>query len=168
MERKTSLRTALGLLPAGSSGRVTYGVLTVGVLMAAESGRHESYPEIFVSAVAATLLYWLAHSYADLLGERLESGERLTTRALGRALAQDWAIARGSAVPLLAFAISWIVGASEEACLTASLWTAVAALVLLELLAGIRAGSRLAELVLKAAVGVTMGTTIVAVQALLH
>ena len=52
----------------GQRGGVVYGVITVGALMAAESGRHESYLDAFASALIATLLYWLAHSYADCSG----------------------------------------------------------------------------------------------------
>jgi hypothetical protein len=87
---------------------------------------------------------------------------------LGRALVQGWAIARGSAIPLLALVISWVVGASQEAGVTAALWTAVVTLFVFELLAGIRAKSTPGELVLKAAVGVTLGSTILAVKAVLH
>ena len=44
-------------------------------LLAAESARQETYPRT-VGAVAITLiLYWLAHSYSEFTGERLERGE---------------------------------------------------------------------------------------------
>src|SRR3954447_22675941 len=102
------------LVPTGNAAGVVYGVITVGALMAAESGRHESYVDAIASAVFATLLYWLAHAYADLLGRRLETGERLSVAALARALGHDWAIVRGAAIPLLALAISGLVGASRE------------------------------------------------------
>ncbi|HEX8715239.1 MAG TPA: hypothetical protein VF706_06680 [Solirubrobacteraceae bacterium] len=160
--------TAKRLVPAGNAAGVVYGVITVGALMAAESGRHESYLDAFASAVFATLLYWLAHSYADLLGSRLETGERLTVRALGRALAHDWAIVRGAAIPLLALVIAWLVGASQESGVTAALRTAVVTVVVFELLAGFRAKSTPGELLLKGAVGVTMGIAILAVKGVLR
>jgi hypothetical protein len=160
--------TSKRLVPPDNAAGIVYGVITVGALMAAESGRHESYFDALASAVFATLLYWLAHAYADLLGSRLETGERLTAGALGRALAHDWAIVRGAAVPLLALVIAWTVGASREAGVTAALRTAVAAVVVFELLAGIRAKSTLGELLLKGAVGVTMGLGILAVKGVLR
>ena len=166
--RKRLKLTSKRLVPADNAAGVVYGVITVGALMAAESGRHESYLDAFASALFATLLYWLAHAYADLLGSRLESGERLTAGALGRMLAHDWAIVRGAAVPLLALVIAWIAGASREAGVTAALRTAVAAVVVFELLAGIRAKSTPGELLLKAAVGVTMGLAILAVKGVLR
>jgi hypothetical protein len=156
------------LVPAENPAGVVYGVITVGALMAAESGRHESYFDALASAAFATLLYWLAHAYADLLGGRLETGERLTAGALGRALVHDWAIVRGAAIPLLALVIAWLVGASQEAGVTAALRTAVAAVVVFELLAGIRAKSTFRELLLRGAVGVTMGIAILAVKGILR
>jgi hypothetical protein len=163
-----SILRARRLVSAGNAAGVVYGVITVGALMAAESGRHESYVDAIASAVFATLLYWLAHAYADLLGRRLDTGERLTVRTLARALAHDWAIVRGAAIPLLALVISGLVGASREGGVTAALRTAVVAVVVFELLAGIRAKSTPRELLLKAAVGVTMGIGLLAVKGVLR
>ena len=168
MVRKSKLITAKRLVPAGNAAGVVYGVITVGALMAAESGRHESYLDAIGSALVATILYWLAHAYADLLGRRLASGERLTARALGSALVHDWAIVRGAAIPLLALVIAWLVGAGQEAGVTAALRTAVVTVVVFELIAGARAKSTPGELALKACVGVTMGLAILALKGILR
>lgn len=168
MVRKSRWLTSKRLVPAGNAAGVVYGVITVGALMAAESGRHESYLDALASAVVATLLYWLAHAYADLLGRRLTTGDALTAKTLGQALAHDWAIVRGAAIPILALVIAWAVGAGREAGVTAALRTAVVTVVVFELLAGIRAKSTPGELLLKAAVGVTMGLAILAVKGILR
>jgi hypothetical protein len=168
MVRKSSWLTAKRLVPTGNAAGVVYGVITVGALMAAESGRHESYLDTVASALIATVLYWLAHAYADLLGRRLATGESLTAKTLGAALIHDWAIVRGAAIPLLALVIAWAVGASQESGVTAALRTAVVTVVVFELLAGIRAKSTKGELLLKAAVGVTMGLAILAVKGVLR
>lgn len=168
MVRKSRWLTSKRLVPADNAAGVVYGVITVGALMAAESGRHESYLDALASALVATLLYWLAHAYADLLGRRLATGEPLTAKALGQALVHDWAIVRGAAIPILALVIAWAVGAGREAGVTAALRTAVATVVVFELLAGIRAKSTPGELLLKAAVGVTMGLAILAVKGILR
>jgi hypothetical protein len=156
------------LVPADNAAGVVYGVITVGALMAAESGRHETYLDTLASALVATLLYWLAHAYADLLGRRLATGDRLSAATLSRALVHDWAIVRGAALPLAALVIAWIAGASQQAGVTAALRTAVVTVVLFELVAGVRAKSTLSELVLKGAVGVTMGLAILALKGILR
>src|SRR6185312_2843026 len=105
--------TAKRLVSPSNAAGVVYGVITVGALMAAESGRHESFIDALASAVFATLLYWLAHAYADLLGRRLDTGDRLTARALAQALAHDWASVRGRSTPgevLLKGAVGVLMG----------------------------------------------------------
>ena len=168
MVRKTSWLTSKRLVPAGNAGGVVFGVITVGALMAAESGRHETYLDTVASALIATILYWLAHAYAELLGLRLATGERLTAVTLGRALAHDWAIVRGAAIPLLALVIAWVVGASQESGVTAALRTAVITIVAFEVLAGVRAKSSPGELLVRGTVGVTMGLAILALKGVLR
>jgi hypothetical protein len=156
------------LVPSENPSGVVYGVIVIGALLAAESGRHEGYPDAIGSAAIAAALYWLAHAYASVLGRRLASGERLTARALARALAHDWALVRGAAIPLLALLVAWAAGAQQEAAVSAALWSAIASLVLFELIAGVRSRATPAELVLELAVGLAMGMAILVLKIILH
>jgi hypothetical protein len=52
------------------------------------------------------VLYWLAHSYAELAGERLRSGARLNARGL-----------------LATLLICWIAGTGLSAAVLAAVWT---------------------------------------------
>ncbi len=156
------------IVPGENPAGVVYGVITIGALLAAESGRHESYLDTFASATITVGLYWLAHAYASLLGRRLATGERLTGRALGRAVVHDWAIARGAAIPLLALPLAWAAGAAQATAVTAALWSAAVSLVVFELLAGVRARATPGELALEGAVGVAMGVAILALKVVLH
>jgi hypothetical protein len=155
---------APGEYPAGT----VYGTITIGALLAAESGLRDTYPETIGSATLALLLYWLAHSYAELLGHRLATGARLSVSELGRAFVRDWAIVRGAGAPLLALLIGWAVGAAQTTAVTAALWTCAGSLVAFELLAGLRARARPRELVLEGCVGATMGLGVIALKAILH
>jgi hypothetical protein len=150
--------------PAG----MVYGTLSIGTILAAESGLRETYPETVGSAVLALALYWLARSYADLLGQRLASGERLSAAGLARFFVHDRAILRGAYPPLLALLIGWAVGAAQTTALNAAVWTAAGSLVAFELLAGLRARARPAELVFEGCVGAAMGLGILALRAILH
>jgi hypothetical protein len=136
--------------------------------LAGESGRHESYLDTFSSTFVAAALYWLAHAYAGVLGQRLSTGERLTLRALGRALWHDWAVIRGAAIPLATLALAAATGAGQEAAVTAALWSTAGSLVGLELIAGLRSKASQGELLLDLAVGIAMGLAILALKVLLH
>jgi hypothetical protein len=147
---------------------VIYGIIAIGALLAAESGRHETYLDTVGSAVLAACLYWVAHAYATLLGRRLVGREALTVSMLLRALIHNWAIFRGAAVPLIALLVAWAAGAAQETAVTAALWCAVGAVVVFELLAGIRSRAKVAELALQVGVGAVMGLGILALKVLLH
>ncbi len=145
-----------------------YGTIAIGALLAAEDGLRETYPETVFSAVLALVLYWFAHSYSDLLGNRLATGERLSVSALGRTFVRDWAIVRGAGAPLIALLIAWAAGAEQTTAVTAALWTCVGSLLALELLAGLRARARPWELVLEGCIGAALGLGVLALRAILH
>ncbi len=150
--------------PAG----IVYGVITLGALLAAESAQRETYPETVGSTLIALALYWLAHSYADLLGHRLATQARLSVSGLLRSLIHDWAIVSGASIPLLTILIAWAVGAPQTTAVNAALWSVVGSLILFELLAGVRARASPGELLLEGCVGGTMGLAILALKVVLH
>ncbi len=140
----------------------------IGALLAAESGPGQSYPETVVSVAIGLGVYWLAHSYSNMLGERLIQREHLTARSLLRALGHDGVIVRGAGMPLIALLIAWAAGASHETGVTVAIWTAIGCIILFELLAGVNSFASPAELVLEVAVGVGMGLAILGLKALAH
>ena len=166
--RRAAEALAEALIPVENPSGVIYGLIVIGALMAAESGRHESYLDTLLSAAIAALLYWVAHGYANALGARLRSRERLTPAVLARALTGDLALIRGAAVPLVALVLAALAGASQEAAVTAAVWTAAVSLAAIELLAGIRSGASRGELLLETAVGAGMGLAILLLRTVLH
>jgi hypothetical protein len=156
------------LAPERNPAEAVYGLITVGALLAAESGLRETYPETVGSISIAVVLYWFAHAYADVLGLRLSERRRLTWAELWHTFVQDWAIVRGAGAPLVALLAAWAVGAEQSVAVTAATWTAVAGLIAFELAAGLRSQAKPAELTLQVTVGATMGVAILALRALLH
>jgi hypothetical protein len=155
-------------VPEQNPSGTVYGVILIGALLAAEEGLHETYFDTFVSALIATGVYWLAHAYATGLGRRLALHEQLTPGVLWRALAHDWALVRGAAVPLLVLLIAWATGAAQATAVSAGVWTAVASLVAFELIAGLRSRATPGELALEVGVGALLGLGILALKILLH
>lgn len=167
-QRSWLARAAERVVPAENASGVIYGIIVVGALLAAESGRHETYLDTIVSTVIAAALYWLAHAYADVLGGRLQRQERLSAGALAQAIAHDWAIMCGAGLPLLALVLAWAVGAPLRSAVTAALWTAIASLVLFELFAGVRSGAKPRELALDVCVSAAIGVGILLLKIVLH
>jgi len=161
-------RVADWLLPEENPDRAIYGAILLGALLAAESGLHDTLLEAFASALIAIGVVWLAHSYASLLASRLDRRSPLTAAALARALKHEFALVRGAAIPLFALVLAWVLGASQHVAVTAALWSAVATVVLLEIVAGTRMRTTRGELVIEVGVGVTLGAGIVALKVLVH
>jgi hypothetical protein len=154
---------ALGANTAG----VVYGLVTAETLLAVESDHGEPYPQAVASLALALAIYWLAHAYADALGERLRVHGRLTRAVLWRALVVDWAIIRGASLPLLVVLICWALGVDQRTGLDVALWCGIASIVGLELLAARTSGAKGRELILEGLVGATIGAAIIALKAIL-
>lgn len=156
------------LISRRNPAATVYGTVTAGALLAAESGLRDTYPETVGSLVVAVILYWFAHSYAEVLGLRLSRHETLTWTELWHAFAQDWGIVRGAAAPVIAVLLAWAVGAQQTTAVTAGTWAAVVSLIVFELAAGMRSRAKAPELALQVTAGVTLGLGILALRALLH
>ncbi len=167
-QRSWPARAAERIVPAENASGVVYGIIVIGALLAAESGRHETYLDTVLSTVIAAALYWLAHAYSNMLGARLERQERLSATGLAQAIAHDRAIMCGAALPLLALLIGWVASAPLNSAVTAALWTAIASLIAFELFAGIRARATARELALDVSVSAAMGVGILLLKIVLH
>jgi hypothetical protein len=166
--RTVAVKVSEWLVPERNPAGAVYGIITIGALLAAETGLRETYAETVGSVSIAVVLYWFAHSYADVLGLRLTEERQLTWAELWHTFVQDWSIVRGASAPLLALLVAWVAGAEQTTAVTAGVWTAVGSLIAFELAAGMRSKAKPAELVLEVVVGATMGLAILALRALLH
>jgi hypothetical protein len=160
-------RVVAWMVPEANPAGAVYGLVTIGALLAAESGLRDTYLETIGSATLAMILYWFAHSYADVLGLRLSTDD-FTRRDLWRTFTQDWTIVKGASVPLLALLLAWATGADQATGITAAVWSAAVSLIAFELAAGIRSRAKPVELVVEICVGAGMGLAILALRVLLH
>lgn len=148
--------------------RVVYGTVTVGTLLAAESADRETYAETVASVLVALVVYWLAHSYAEVTAQRIGGGEKLTRAGLVRSMRREVWILFGAAVPLLPLLIWWVVGGKLTNAVTAAVWTSAGMIVVYEVLAGLRARLSGRELLGQAALGAALGLLVIALKLILH
>lgn len=145
-----------------------YGTIAVGALLAAESARSETYPRTVGAVVITLLVYWLAYSYAELLGQRLKAGFGLTPSGLLRTMLHELPILLGASIPLAAVLICWAVGASLSAGVTAAVWTSAAVILTFECAAAFHARLSGSRLLLQSLAGALLGSLIIVLRALLH
>lgn len=140
----------------------------MGAVLATESARRETLLATLGATVLALVLYWLAHSYAATLGERLDEHTPLTAVAIVRSLAHDRAIVRGACFPILALLIASAAGATLATAVLVAVWTSAGTVVALELIAAIRAELRGMELIVQVCIGAVMGLAIIGLRTVLH
>lgn len=156
------------LAPERNAAGTVYGLTMIGAVLAAESYRRNSCADVLASGALALALYWVAHAYATAAGHRMSDGERFDVHMLGRSLREDWPIVRGGTVPLLAVALAWAAGASTELAAGVAVWSTVGALIVLELLVGVRAQAGPKGVLLEGCLGVGLGAAVLGLRVLLH
>jgi hypothetical protein len=149
-------------------GAVVYGTITVGALLAAESAKRESYADTVGALAIALLLYWLAHAYSEVIEHRLEERRPLTLDGLVGTLLHELMVVVGAAIPLLALLICWLAGARLASAVAAALWTSAATIVIVEVVAGVRAELSARALLAQTAVGALFGLLVITLQLVLH
>ncbi|HWF74147.1 MAG TPA: hypothetical protein VG186_12420 [Solirubrobacteraceae bacterium] len=161
-------RTIDWLEPDHNPAGVVYGTLIIGAVLATESVRRETLADTVGATVVALVLYWLAHSYAATLGDRLDRQIPLSAAGVVRSLVRDRAIVRGASIPIIALLLASAFGASLATAVLVAVWTSSATIVVFEVVAGIRAELRGRELVVQICAGAVMGLAIIALRTVLH
>ncbi len=154
--------------PEENPGDAVYGTITAGALLAAEAGRRESLLDAVGAVVLAMALYWVAHAYADALGERLAGGRRLSVTQLGRHLVTASTFLRGGAIPIIVLLVSRASGAPTGTAVLAGLVAAAGTLLVLETISAARQRLNRTELLLQVSVGALLGAGVLAVRVVLH
>jgi hypothetical protein len=166
--RRSLRQLRLFVDPQGNPAEVIYGTILAGVVLAAKAHKGVSGGAIFWSAVGALVLYWLAHVYADVIGEQVKTGRRTNWATIRHAGAQDWSRLRASLIPVLVFEIVRLSRGSVNASVLSALWLTVVLLGAWGATAAFRSGARGIALVLESLVCAVFGVAVVLLKILLH
>jgi NADH:ubiquinone oxidoreductase subunit 6 (subunit J) len=151
-----------------NTGAVLYGTITVGALLAAESAKRETYGRTVGAVAIAMVLYWLVHAYSGFTEQRVARNQPLALSDLARTLAQELMIIGGAALPLLALLVCWATGASLSSAVNVAVWTSAVMILIVEVVAGVRAELSGRELVAQTAFGASFGLLVIILNVLLR
>ncbi len=154
--------------PEENPSGVVYGTIAVGAVLAAESTRRDTFPDTIGATVLILCLYWIAHTYAGVTGDRLKTRHTLSARALWRALLHEGAIVKGAALPVAVLLVLWATPVTLSTAVTAALWTSAVALALFEMVAAFRSRLTAAQRFPQILVGSLLGAGILVIRLLLH
>jgi hypothetical protein len=150
--------------PAG----LVYGTIAIGALLTAESAQSETYAKSVVAVVVTLLLYWLAYSYAEFTGQRLEKGEPFEFGELATAAVKELSVLIGASIPLLVLLIFWAAGAPLATAVSAAIWTSAAMIVIIEFVVGLRANLTGRQLLMQTGFGAFLGLLVLTLRIVLH
>jgi hypothetical protein len=150
--------------PAG----LVYGTIAIGALLTAESAQSETYAKSVVAVVVTLLLYWLAYSYAEFTGQRLEKGEPFEFGELATAAVKELSVLIGASIPLFVLLIFWAAGARLATAVNAAIWTSAAMIVVIEFVVGLRASLTGRQLIMQTGFGAFLGLLVLTLRIVLH
>jgi hypothetical protein len=145
-------------------GRTDYAGAVYGSLLAASviaaSDVHGAHPRLslIVLLLVTGIVFWLAHVYAHLVGER-EAGLAVSWYEVRRVGRHEWSIVEAAVLPALAVLVSPWLGTGENAWL--AIGVAVAQQVTWAVLGARRAGASRRQISVEAAVNLALGLLIV-------
>jgi hypothetical protein len=153
------------------TGAIYGSLLAASVVVGAAVGAHDESDlrplRLATLLVVTGLVFWLAHTYARLVGQRVRHSV-LDPRAIRRVVRRESPLLEAALPPAAAALIFGLLGASNTAAAWAALVVAVAGQVGWATITTIRAGAGTRLVVLSAVVNLLLGLVIVLLKTALH
>jgi hypothetical protein len=163
------IRTQVQRLPLPTNpGGLVYGTILSATLISAEYAKAERYAGALGGIVLAEIVYWLALSYSEFAGERVETGDAFNFAGFRRSARHELAVVLSGIPPFVVIVVCWIAGATLSTALTIGVYTAAGMIVLAELVIGINTEETGRQLAVDVLVGVAFGIVVVVVKVFLH
>ncbi|MBM7805021.1 hypothetical protein JOD57_000858 [Geodermatophilus bullaregiensis] len=101
----------VGSGPSRNPASAVYGTVLAGSLIATEGARDSvDVPRMLVLVLVTQLVYWLAHVYADFVGQRIRTGRRPHRADVRELLREEWSLVAASYGPLIAVGAVHLLG----------------------------------------------------------
>ncbi len=149
--------------------RTIYGTILVTALVAglSEDDTIDAW-QILVSVTATTLVFWIAHVYAEVLSQRLAAGRSLSWRETEQALLSEFSMVQAGIPAALALALAALGVYSTDTGVTLAIGVGVAALFAYGIVLGHREGATRLQTLFAASLNGAFGLVIVALKAFVH
>jgi hypothetical protein len=146
-----------------------YGTILVTALVAGLSEDPDyGSVDILASALTTAAIFWLAHVYAGVLGERLAGDERGTSTLTWAAMGEEWPLIQAAALPCTALLLSAAGVYSRDTGVDLGIGLGVASLFAFGFVLGWRLHRGLAGATLAGAISGLAGVVIVALKLIIH
>ena len=162
-----SARAGQERLPSDYAGAIYGSLLAASVVAGTGPGQEPAHPGELIALLLATgVVFWLAHVYAHLVGER-STAALLSRREFRTAARRDWPIVQAAVPPAAAAGIGALLGMSDAGAAWLALAVAVGAQLGWALYVAARAGATRGRMVAAGVVNLVLGLVIVLLKAAL-
>jgi hypothetical protein len=145
-----------------------YGSILVTTLVSALSEEHAHAGDMAMAVLASVIVFWLAHAWSEVIGERVVEPRPITVGGLVRNAAEDWPMVESAVVPLLALLLAQLGVWSLTVGVDVALAAGVLQLVGWGMLVGLRTFARWPHALLAGLVDGALGLAIVALKLLVE
>jgi hypothetical protein len=151
------------------SGAIYGSLLAASVVVGAGAGGEFDIGPLRLAAllVVTGLVFWLAHAYAGLVGDRIHHA-KLNSVEIGRVARHEWPLLQAAFLPAAAAVLFGLFGASNAAATWAALIAAIGAQVGWATVASVRAGANGPLVFVTVLVNLGLGLIIVLLKSALH
>ena len=92
----------------GDYAAAIYGSIVATALIGALNGANVAAREIWLSVLTTMVVFWLAHTWAAITGERIHERHMLSAKRIRALGAEEWPMVEAGFGPLAALALGWI------------------------------------------------------------
>jgi hypothetical protein len=108
-------------LTGDSFAAAIYGTIVVTALVSAFRESHLSAQESTLSLLATTAVFFLAHTWSAIAGERIHTGTRFTRHHAMEIVRSEWPLVEAGLAPAVVLLLGWIGVARDRTAANASL-----------------------------------------------
>jgi hypothetical protein len=149
------------------SGAIYGSMLAASVVVGVGAGGSLQPLRLAFMLVATGLVFWIAHAYARLVGDRIHHAE-LNWRELGSVSRHEWPLLQAAFPPAAAAALVGLLGGGNSAAAWTALTVAVASQVGWATVATVRAGASGPLVLVTVVVNLLLGLLIVFLKSALY
>jgi hypothetical protein len=145
-----------------------YGSILVSALVGAMFEEHASAQTMTLSLVGSVVIFWIAHAWSEVIGERVAAGRLFDTSRIRTIAVSEWPLVEAGMLPALLLALAWAGAYSRHTGSVLALGVSVLQLVGWGVLAGHRTEPSWRGALLVGAFDGLLGIGIVAIEIAVH
>jgi hypothetical protein len=149
-------------------GAAVYGSFLVAAVVGAAFDAGASAREMTASALGSMLIFWLAHAWSEVIGERIAAGGEFRSSEVLVIARREWPLVQAAVLPIVLLALAWAGVWSRETGAVLALVAAILQITGWGFIAGRRSGGSWLSAGILGAVQGMLGVVLLLLERLVH